>query len=433
MSVDKKLYQYLPAIHQSNASLRELLVVFAQHFGELDQLLTNSNQKVYPKQANKTELDWLASWVDLELAEDWDEEKKRRLLLHVLALYHQRGTAVGLQSYLENYTSLHVTIQEVTTRSSFQIGVSSRIGGFKRLGSQRWLAQAPPNVHFDQKSPDQPVTTYDYYIVTPHDQSRPRAVYRADHVKRIENKRTGAQSIEFTVCKMDGACDTYTNASIVRRDDLPGPRIATDEDGNLYEYHGDALDEVETPYLIDVLLSGPSPAGILAQLANEKAWLLEALCAGDKETTTRFDAIIQFLQPQKRELLLDAIAKGLTAKEEELEEKFQLPKTIRQKSAFTQLCRLECAEDWLRAHAGALATEIERYQPPVTAPTQGANRQAEQPEPYEQEIQRLRAVLDREKPAHVHYILRFQEEAPPLRPTMQIGVQSRIGVSTIIA
>jgi hypothetical protein len=376
-----------------------------------------------------------------------------------------------LKSYLENYTSLHVTIQEIATRGSFQIGVTSRIGGFKRLDSKHWLAQPPAKVILDREAPDQPTNRSDYYLITPNDPNQPRVVYRAEHVKQIEMQGTDAKSLEFTVyltddapecrkAKMDCAicgknalgktpngvakppCDStsccskrYTNATIVRRDDLPGPRFCEDEAGNAYAYHGDPLLEVETPYQIDVLLSGPAQAGILAQIANEKAWLLEALYGGDKETTTHFAAIIQFLQPEERKRLLAVIDEKLAEKKEALGQRYA---GIKQKPAFTELCRLACAEDALRARTGAQTTEIARYQPPVStqpqsANSQGANSQNGQTRSYEQEIQRLRAVLDREKPAHVHYSLRFQEEPPPALPVMQIGVRSRIGVSMVIA
>jgi phage tail-like protein len=71
-------------------------------------------------------LHWLARWVAITLREDWDEVRQRELLSEAVPLYRMRGTKQGIASFLEIYTRLGVSIDEM--RTAFQIGVHSQVG-----------------------------------------------------------------------------------------------------------------------------------------------------------------------------------------------------------------------------------------------------------------------------------------------------------------
>lgn len=48
-------------------------------------------------------LDWLASWVSLELNKDWSEYQKRKFISEIVSIYQLRGTKKGLLAYLNLY------------------------------------------------------------------------------------------------------------------------------------------------------------------------------------------------------------------------------------------------------------------------------------------------------------------------------------------
>jgi phage tail-like protein len=49
-------------------------------------------------------LDWLASWVDLEFIDLWDEYERRKLTTQVVQFYRRRGLKAGLDLFLDLYT-----------------------------------------------------------------------------------------------------------------------------------------------------------------------------------------------------------------------------------------------------------------------------------------------------------------------------------------
>lgn len=57
-------------------------------------------------------LPWLASWVALNLRDDWEPEVKRRFISQMVSLYRLRGTKAGLKRLLELYTNEEVEIHE---------------------------------------------------------------------------------------------------------------------------------------------------------------------------------------------------------------------------------------------------------------------------------------------------------------------------------
>jgi Phage tail protein (Tail_P2_I) len=50
-------------------------------------------------------LNWLASWVSLELNQDWNEYQKRKFISEIVSIYQQRGTKKGLLAYLNLYAT----------------------------------------------------------------------------------------------------------------------------------------------------------------------------------------------------------------------------------------------------------------------------------------------------------------------------------------
>lgn len=57
-------------------------------------------------------LDWLATWVGVEVDDHWPIERRRQLVREIAALYRMRGTAAGLSAHVELYTGIAPEILE---------------------------------------------------------------------------------------------------------------------------------------------------------------------------------------------------------------------------------------------------------------------------------------------------------------------------------
>lgn len=77
-------------------------------------------------------LEWLASWVALVLKEDWDIERKRKVIAGIIPIFRMRGTKKGLEEYLGIYTGNDVNIIEEV--EPFQVGIISTVGENTILG-----------------------------------------------------------------------------------------------------------------------------------------------------------------------------------------------------------------------------------------------------------------------------------------------------------
>jgi phage tail-like protein len=93
-------------------------------------------------------LDWLASWVHLELDEDWLGEphgtgghdgesarfaKAREMIKNAAVLYRYRGTPLGLRRMIQDCCDCEVEIVERSWPAAMEIGCSSTIGVDSRL------------------------------------------------------------------------------------------------------------------------------------------------------------------------------------------------------------------------------------------------------------------------------------------------------------
>lgn len=125
---------FLPSIYQreddlSGGFLREMLWIFRHQWEPVEEILHRLPSYFDPWETPRTFLPWLASLLALTLDEEWPEEKKRRLIAMVVALYQLRGTLRGLKLYLEIFTDTWPEIYENEWPfNGFQVGVSSTIG-----------------------------------------------------------------------------------------------------------------------------------------------------------------------------------------------------------------------------------------------------------------------------------------------------------------
>lgn len=69
---------------------------------------------------------YLASWLSLSIAQNWDEKTLRRLIRNIVPLYKKRGTKEGLSEYLIIFVGPNVYIDE--SLQGFVIGQTGTIG-----------------------------------------------------------------------------------------------------------------------------------------------------------------------------------------------------------------------------------------------------------------------------------------------------------------
>jgi phage tail-like protein len=78
-------------------------------------------------------LPWLATWVALDLDNNWPQLKRRRLIKEAICLYRWRGTRRGLTHYLEIYTGVKAEINDQPF-SGMRLGPDTLLGQGTILG-----------------------------------------------------------------------------------------------------------------------------------------------------------------------------------------------------------------------------------------------------------------------------------------------------------
>ncbi len=126
--------RFLPQIYQvtsddNNAFLQNFLWIFQQIHDSVRHRLEQVDALFRPADTPPEFLHWLASWIALQLEDDWPEEKKRRWLRFAPTLYNIRGTRRALEQLLEIYVGVRPRIYENEwPEGAFRVEVASVIG-----------------------------------------------------------------------------------------------------------------------------------------------------------------------------------------------------------------------------------------------------------------------------------------------------------------
>ena len=142
---------FLPGIYQPDAERRAFIGGYLKIFEKIlsgieeaepaeagrlegiEQIIDRIHEFFDAKKAPSDFVPWLAGWMALMLRDDWEEEKKRRLLSRIMSLYRIRGTKKALEEYIRIYVvEGGVEITEVV--APLQIGVTSTIGKDTYIG-----------------------------------------------------------------------------------------------------------------------------------------------------------------------------------------------------------------------------------------------------------------------------------------------------------
>ncbi|MGE5381381.1 MAG: phage tail protein [Methylocystaceae bacterium] len=102
------LLSYLPAVYQEDKTSRDFLERFLSLFDTFLQGMEEQIDQVSkifdPEAASGPFLNWLASWLDLRVDENWSEQQIRCLLMAAPSLYKMRGTRQGMEEIIAIYT-----------------------------------------------------------------------------------------------------------------------------------------------------------------------------------------------------------------------------------------------------------------------------------------------------------------------------------------
>jgi len=134
--------RYLTAVYQedpvSSEFLERFLSVFETAFYGLETEISSVFKYFDPDTTPGNFLAWLASWLDLGLEEDWQEDKKREFIRKASELYKQKGTPLGIQKLIEIYTGKTALIIEHS-----RVGKPVVLGGNFKLGVNSLIIQTP--------------------------------------------------------------------------------------------------------------------------------------------------------------------------------------------------------------------------------------------------------------------------------------------------
>jgi phage tail-like protein len=133
--------QYLPAPFQGDPFMARFLLIFESILGPIERTIDNIACYFDPRVAPAELLPWLASWVGLELDENWPLARQRQLILWAASLHRWRGTRRALREHLRLYTGRTPLIVEnfdgMRIGQDAVLGLNSQIGG--AAPGQHWI------------------------------------------------------------------------------------------------------------------------------------------------------------------------------------------------------------------------------------------------------------------------------------------------------
>lgn len=104
--------QYLPVIFHGGDFLGRFLQIFESIWEPLEWRLDHLHMYFDPRTAPASMVNWLGSWLGLELNERWPEERRRRLVTEGMELLRWRGTHYGLSRWIEACTGVAPVIED---------------------------------------------------------------------------------------------------------------------------------------------------------------------------------------------------------------------------------------------------------------------------------------------------------------------------------
>jgi phage tail-like protein len=142
--------RYLPPIYAKDAISRDFLERFLSLFesilGGVEGHIHRLPELFDPYAAPACFLPWLASWVALDLDEEWDEQKKRDAIARAFQLQCLRGTVKGMRKYLKLYANVDAVIEEpILYASLWCLPVKAPTAKEKKTKPECWFTCSLPS------------------------------------------------------------------------------------------------------------------------------------------------------------------------------------------------------------------------------------------------------------------------------------------------
>jgi phage tail-like protein len=102
----------LPAAFQEDEFCQRMMTAFDDVLAPLFTTLDCFESYLDPDLAPHDFVDWLASWVGVDIDETWTLERRRRLVQEAVVLYRIRGTAAGLAAHVSLYSGVTPAIED---------------------------------------------------------------------------------------------------------------------------------------------------------------------------------------------------------------------------------------------------------------------------------------------------------------------------------
>jgi phage tail-like protein len=102
----------LPAAFQEDEFCQRMMTAFDDELAPVFTTLDCLDSYLDPQLAPPDFVDWLASWVGVEIDETWTLERRRRLIRDAVVLYRIRGTAAGLAAHISLYAGVAPEIED---------------------------------------------------------------------------------------------------------------------------------------------------------------------------------------------------------------------------------------------------------------------------------------------------------------------------------
>src|SRR5258708_4559670 len=125
--------QYLPTPYQGDAFLGRFLRIFESILGPIEQTIDGVANYFDPYLTPVEMLPWLASWIGVELDENWPVAQRRELLVEAADLLRRQGTRRALREHLRLYVGQPPLIVE--NFSGLRLGQDGVLGVNSRLGA----------------------------------------------------------------------------------------------------------------------------------------------------------------------------------------------------------------------------------------------------------------------------------------------------------
>lgn len=103
----------LPGILQDDEFLQRFVLAFDDSIAPVYSVLDNLHAYIDPRVAPADFLDWISTWVHIEVAADWPVEQRREIIAGAVALHRMRGTVEGIREAVRLAAGPHSTVDVV--------------------------------------------------------------------------------------------------------------------------------------------------------------------------------------------------------------------------------------------------------------------------------------------------------------------------------